>query len=172
MFWGMQLVSSAAFTVPIQHYPQYRGDVAAIVKSFVGVGGGVTTQLFIVIWGVPDASPTALNALLLWAGLSAGLNLVAACVVPRAAVVGCSEPRRMLTVLFYVIILLGVCTTLSSMVPTDSLAHDGLLLAMSALCVAPLGVIFNGLCVVEAGEEASTATAPTPPRQPRPRRGR
>lgn len=117
-FWGLQLIGSAAFTVPIQHFPARRGDVASIVKSFVGLGGGVTSQLYVVIWGTPTADSTAFNALLLWCGLTLSLNAAGAAFVPTAAEAGRTEPKRMLSYLFYSIVgacdCRGVCSRLSS----------------------------------------------------------
>ena len=139
-FWGMQLVSSAAFTAPIQHFQQNRGDVASIVKSFVGAGGGITTQIFVVIWGTPKGDVTALNALLLWATLSICLNFIGWAFVPHAVdhAAATPEPRRVLSHVFNVIVLLGLTATLSSMVPPLSLTHSSLVLALLLLFLSPV----------------------------------
>jgi hypothetical protein len=145
-FWGLQLISSAAFTAPIQHYPRSRGDVAAIVKSFVGAGGSITTMIFVVVWGTPTPDATALNALLLWAALSFGLNAVAATVVPRAPETdhdGSAEPRTMLSHLFKVIVLLGITAPLSSMVPNESPLHSTIVGVLIIGSLLPGVVIFG-----------------------------
>ena len=145
-YWGMQLVSSAAFTAPILHFPQYRGDVASIVKSFVGVSGSVTTTLFVLIWGTPKGDQTALNALLLWASISAVMNFAAGACVPRSydAASARSEPRRMLTALFWTLAMLGVLG-LFSHGHAGSLVHNVVISLLIILSIAPVLVIFSGL---------------------------
>ena len=51
-FLGMILITSVAFSAPVQHFPSNRGQATSLVKSFVGMSGAMVSQLFILIWGV------------------------------------------------------------------------------------------------------------------------
>ena len=155
-FFGLQLVSSACFTAPVQHFPQFRGLASSIVKAFVGLGGAVTTQLFVLIWGAPSGDATAFNALLLWASLSLIVNLLAAIAMPSGARPDANaEPHRMLTAVFVCLVLLGACATLVTVPPPTSMAHTSLAYALLALSVAPVVLIFAG-CLASPDEAATS----------------
>ena len=147
-FFGLQLTSSAAFTAPVQHFPQFRGAAASLVKSFVGLGGAVTTQTFVLIWGTPTADVTALNALLLWAGFGLAVNVLAAILMPsKASPDEHEEPKAVLDVLFFALTVLGCFATVVGIVPNDSMVHTVLVYGLLILALAPVLIIFGPIGV-------------------------
>lgn len=163
-FIGLQIVSSAAFTAPVQHCPQNRGLVASIVKCFVGLGGAVTTQGYVLVWGTPTGDATALNALLLWASISVGVNVFAALIMPAAASPhDHAEPKRVLDSLFGLLTVLGLFATTVSLVPTGSLAYRGLVGGLFALALAPILLVLTAPDNHPTPATAAAAEQPPPP---------
>ena len=64
MFMGTSFETAAAFSTLVRRFPRQRGVVVGIAKGFVGLTGGVTTQLFAAFVMVPDDSAPTLRFIL------------------------------------------------------------------------------------------------------------
>ena len=143
-FLGQQILSSACFTAPVQHFPTSRGQVAALVKSFVGLGGAVVTESYVVLFGTPTPEPTAFNALLLWASCVISVTIAATLVMPRAVDPGANEPQGLLNMLFPTITLLGIFATVASLFKAVKEIHDILVVGMLLFALVPGFIILGG----------------------------
>ena len=108
---GSAFMTAAAFATPVRHFQQHRGRAVALCKSFVGMGGAVVSQLYVLLFGDPGDDPEALNCILLWASLVLLCALGGAAVIPRAPSADGYEPRHVLRWVFWLLMLLGALGT-------------------------------------------------------------
>ena len=108
---GSAFMTAAAFATPVRHFQQHRGKAVALCKSFVGMGGAVVSQLYVLLFGDPGDGPEALDCILLWAGLVLLCALGGAAVIPRAPSADGYEPRHVLRRVFWLLMLLGALGT-------------------------------------------------------------
>jgi len=137
--FGCSLIASVAFSAPILHFPKMRGRAIALVKSFVGLGGEVVAQLFVLCYGSKKSDPTSFNALILWAVISVGCTILAASVVPTARDVNSLEPHGLLRLIFWELFVLGFFSVGIAFLP-DGMLHNALVVVMVLLALAPIAL--------------------------------
>ena len=137
----MSFVSSIAFSTPVVHYQHRRGEAVALVKSFVGLGGAASAQLFILFFGDATTLPveSTLNALVMWAGMVWASTAFAVALMPAAQAPAAEEPRALLRVLFYLILLLGLSLIAISLLPHGT-THRCLVPIIILLALAPIPI--------------------------------
>jgi nitrate/nitrite transporter NarK len=81
-------IAAGIFSSIVKNFPGHRGAAAGIAKAWVGLSGGLLTQIYVGLWGAPDNSVDTLDFVLLLAGAS-----VVAC-VPALFVVVHAVPER------------------------------------------------------------------------------
>ncbi|KAL1529993.1 hypothetical protein AB1Y20_000919 [Prymnesium parvum] len=116
-----------------------RGRAIALVKSFVGLGGEVVAQLFVLCYGSKKSDPTSFNALILWAVISVGCTILAASVVPTARDVNSLEPHGLLRLIFWELFVLGFFSVGIAFLP-DGMLHNALVVVMVLLALAPIAL--------------------------------
>jgi len=139
-YFGMCIVTAPSFSTPVLHFQQQRGSATALVKSFVGLSGAVVSQVYVLIFGVPDEDPKALNCLLLWACLSYLFTYTAGFLVPSEPDPEALEPRKVLKVLFWVLVVAGCVTMGVSLAPYGQV-HNGLVPVVILLAALPIPIM-------------------------------
>jgi len=142
VYMGVQLCSGAAFSKPIQYFPSQRGRAMGLVKTFVGLGAAVVSQLYVLVFGPSSDDPKALNCLLLWAAVSFGCCLIGAVASPVEPPGTGDEPRAVLPWLFSGMLLLIVFSAATSLAPAGTV-HVVLVPLMLLLALLPVGLLLG-----------------------------
>ena len=93
------------------------------------------------MFGAKSDSPTAFNALLIWAAATAFCTAIATCTVPPKPDPSAREPGRLLHVLFIQLIILGTYSVVVALIPYGPV-HNVMIVPMLLLALAPLGMVY------------------------------
>ena len=162
-------ITGAVFCSIVKNFPMQRGVVVGIAKAWVGLCGGILTQLYVGFVGKPDNSKSTLNfvALLAGAALLAALVPCIFVVIHKQGTAGARERGLTLRLGLCYVVVFAMC----ALVTVAALVGDGLAagprraFAIAILCVllAPLlSTIPWPLCGGggEGERGATTAVAP------------
>eukprot|EP00658_Telonema_sp_P-2_P040730 TRINITY_DN29122_c0_g1_i2.p1 TRINITY_DN29122_c0_g1~~TRINITY_DN29122_c0_g1_i2.p1 ORF type:complete len:574 (-),score=109.27 TRINITY_DN29122_c0_g1_i2:256-1977(-) len=136
-YFAMAMITAPAFSVPVLHFPEQRADAIALVKSFVGLSAAVVSQTYVLFFGAATDDPKSLNCILIWMALSYLFTLTAAALIPSQPEPEAMEPRKVLRVLFWVLVVGGISTMIVSLLPYGTV-HNALVPFVLLLAVLPI----------------------------------
>jgi hypothetical protein len=154
-YFGQQILSGVAFSTPVHHFPARRGLAVAIIKSFVGMGPPVVSNLYILLFG-SGGGASNLYSLLFWAGTVLLCAFCAATLLPRSTDPEAAEPSQLLRTVFYHLLVTGLFTILVGLLP-DGGGKNSLIPIVLVLVLTP---IFLGFApCLDAPSPLSSAVA-------------
>ena len=138
--WSNAGISAGMFSSLVKNFPLHRGVVAGIAKAWIGLCGGILTQLYVGFVGFPDNSPATLNFVLFMAFTAAFAGVVSMLIVvhpPR-------PEERALT------LRLGGCVAailcMATLITTSAMAegdHHPYAVAIVVVLVSPVLTTFS-----------------------------
>jgi nitrate/nitrite transporter NarK len=115
-------ITGPVFCSIVKNFPMERGAVVGIAKAWVGLCGGILTQLYVGFIGKPDNSKSTLNFVLMMAGAAAFAAVVPSLFVVVHKQKAVKEPAMWARLGFCYVVVLAM----AALVTVAALIGDGL----------------------------------------------